>query len=488
MSEQKAPAAGATAASASLLDRQASGGDVAGSGFTFQENAVLARIPMWLSRDGFAAMIREAVGDTEVKFFTPDRGDQIEFVEAKNHRVAPAEFWREIDRFQKLDQASPGTYGWFTLVSAGLSGELQPLTNGLRRIRGAYAFYGRNTQIHTESFATFVEVVCRLGGSEVDARFIFDRVLLDTQQAEAQDHGEGLFIEALGHWLPEYQNLSLHVLRRARSALGDLLRSRTCETITRVEIESRLNQVLPNDDVPQPRPISLYTSTVEDDPYFGPALVFDLARFFGGTARSYPPPPEWERHVLDPLRATRDWIARSRETRRIHLQGDRRLSTTFCIGSVFSAVAGFNLEMDYRGEIWRTDSYPGNATPRYALEHHLTVGHSNRVAISIGIAKSIAAQVEADLSRHGLNDASVLHLHGLEPIVSPAHANTAVQAIKAQITSALQSIGGSEIHLFYAGPAHLALFLGHRLNATARVQCYEWVSPSTYVPTCSIIT
>lgn len=486
MSEQNLRAIGAAAACASLLDRQASGGDVANSGFTFQENAVLARIPMWLSRDGFAAMIREAIGDTEAKFFTTNRGDQVELVEAKNHRVTPAEFWREIDRFQELDQSFPGAYGWFTLVSAGLSDELQPLANGLRRIRGAYAFYGHDTQVHAESFAAFVEVVRRLGSSDADARFIFNRVLVDAQQAEAQDHGEGLFVEAIGRWLPEYQDLPLPVLRRARLALGDLLRSRTCGTITRSEIESQLHQALPAGDVPRPYPVSLYTSIVEDDPYSGPALVFDWARFFGGAARSYPPSPEWERHVFGPLRATRDWIARNRETRRIHLQGDRRLSTTFCIGSVFSAVAGFNLEMDYRGEIWRTDSYPGTTMPGYALERHFTLRDSSRVVVSIGIAKRIAAQVEAELSRHGLKDASVLHLHGSEPIVSPAHANVAVQAMKAQITFALQSTGGSEIHLFYAGPAHLALFLGHRLNATARVQCYEWVSPSAYVPTCSV--
>jgi CBASS immunity sensor of nucleotide second messenger signals len=38
--------------------------------------------------------------------------------------------------------------------------------------------------------------------------------------------------------------------------------------------------------------------------------------------------------------------------------------------------------------------------------------------------------------------------------------------------------------LFFAGPAFLALFLGHRLNATARVQCYERVESGDYVPAC----
>ena len=484
MSKQNRHAA--TAASASLLARQASGGDVAGSGFTFQDNAILARIPMWLSRDGFTAMIREALGDTEARFFTPGRGDQIELVESKNHRLVPTEFWAEIDRFQELDFGAPGTYGWFTLVCAGLSEELQPLVNGLRRIRGAYGFYGRDTQVHAESFAGFVEVVRHLGRTEADARFIFERVLLDTQQAEAQDHGEGLFIEAIGRWLPEYQKLPLDVLRRARLALVDLLRSRTCQTITRLEIEGRLHQVLPDGVIPPPRPVSLYTSAVADSAYSGPALVFNLAEFFGGSARSYPAPAEWERHVLGPLRATRDWIAANRATRRIHLQGDRRLSTAFCTGAVFSAVAGFTIDMDYRGEIWPTDAYPDGGTPRYHLEQRLTSRDSDCLVVSIGIAKSIAAQVESDLARHDLNYASVLHLHGSGPIVSAAHANAAVQAIKAQITSALLLASGSAIHLFYAGPSHLALFLGHRLNATAHVQCYEWVSSSAYVPTCCI--
>jgi SMODS-associated and fused to various effectors sensor domain len=35
-----------------------------------------------------------------------------------------------------------------------------------------------------------------------------------------------------------------------------------------------------------------------------------------------------------------------------------------------------------------------------------------------------------------------------------------------------------------AGPAFLALLLGHRINATAPIQSYEWVGSGKYVPTC----
>ncbi len=108
----------------SLLEPESCGGDIAESGFSFQENIMLSRIPMWLAQEGFTAMIWEAMGDTEAKFFVPGRGFVIELVEAKNHQLTPSEFWNEVKRFQELDTGSPGTYRWFTLVSVGLSKEL----------------------------------------------------------------------------------------------------------------------------------------------------------------------------------------------------------------------------------------------------------------------------------------------------------------------------------------------------------------------------
>jgi hypothetical protein len=48
--------------------------------------------------------------------------------------------------------------------------------------------------------------------------------------------------------------------------------------------------------------------------------------------------------------------------------------------------------------------------------------------------------------------------------------------------------GSKQVHLFFAGPAFLALFLGHRLNATAPIQCYERVSTGQYVPTCRLFS
>jgi hypothetical protein len=80
----------------------------------------------------------------------------------------------------------------------------------------------------------------------------------------------------------------------------------------------------------------------------------------------------------------------------------------------------------------------------------------------------------------------VLRLTGTNTVATAAEANAAVRAIKDAIGDFLVGTGVREIHLFYAGPSHVALFLGHRLNATAPVRCYEWVGPGRYQLTCRL--
>jgi len=70
--------------------------------------------------------------------------------------------------------------------------------------------------------------------------------------------------------------------------------------------------------------------------------------------------------------------------------------------------------------------------------------------------------------------------------VSPHQANLVVREIKDLLSAALSRTGARQLDLFFAGPAFLALFFGHRLNATAAVQCYERTATGQYVPTCRL--
>jgi hypothetical protein len=63
----------------------------------------------------------------------------------------------------------------------------------------------------------------------------------------------------------------------------------------------------------------------------------------------------------------------------------------------------------------------------------------------------------------------------------------ATKGIKDLILENLQCTGSKEIHLFF-GPAPQAMFLGHRLDATAPVICYGWIGNEQYTRSCRLFS
>lgn len=465
----------------SLLEPEARGGDTAEGGFSFQENVVLARIPVWLAQGGFTSMIREAMGDVEAKFFLPGRGFVMEFVEAKNHVLSATEFWGEIKRFRQME-ASRGHYRWFTLVAEGLPKKLMPLVHGLRRIRDPYGFYEDGSAVKDNSFKEYVQIIRRLNHTERDARFLFEKVRLEVDQTAAQSHGEVMFTHALIKSIPEYQDLPAKTLGDIYRDIGTFVRNRKNQPIIRKELEAFMLK----SPASAQSPVLIHTA-IQAESDNTPGLRFEWAEFFGGEARAFPPPEVWNGKLLGELRETRDWIVQHRSTRRIRLTGNRRLSASLAIGSIFSAVAGFSIEMESRGGAWwATDAYPPLSAPSSPLISEFARNGGERLIVSMGVLKDIRSEVEAYRQNQGLANMPTLHLRGEQPIVSPEQANVTVGAIKSAILEALSRSGSKQIDLFFAGPAQVALFLGHRLNATASVQCYEWVSTDVYTPTCQL--
>lgn len=146
------------------------------------------------------------------------------------------------------------------------------------------------------------------------------------------------------------------------------------------------------------------------------------------------------------LRATRDWIAATGRPRRISLGGSRRLSGSICIGSVFSAVSGFAIELHYRGGDWKTDEYGGPAYP-WKIER-LGAGSGAEIAVSIGILKDIRTDVIQFLEAERRGVDLRLVLSGDEALIGPAAANAAASAAKEAIASELSDSGARVLHLF----------------------------------------
>ncbi len=468
----------------SLLDNEAKGGDIAEGGLSFQEGVTLAKIPAWLQYDGFTSMIRESVCDTEAMLFDPFHGLHRDGLEAKNHSVAPSEFWDEIDHFIELDRGSPGVFQWFTLISTGLSADLQPLANGLRRVRDPYSFYDPRSALLRKSMNDYTKIVNGLGRTAQDAEFLFGRVLIEPHWPLATDHAAALFKDALSKF-SEYQHYSGPLQQQAFQEVLAVVKSHKNRPLPRHEIEDAIDQCRPaSTSVPQ-RAIRLHTA-ISGAPCRRGAICFEWSLFFGGANRDYPPTPQWSR-IVNELRRFDAWVREYRRPRTLRISGDRRLSTSLAIGSVCSAVAGYSLSLENRGAVWSTTEHADVSTPAYDLQISAPTGTGADLVVVVSCIRDVVQSVCQFADRSGLASAPRLHIHGEAPVISAAQCNAVVHQIKDQISTAIASTSTRLVHLFIAGPSSLALFLGHRLNATGPVQCYEWISGDNYLPTVRIL-
>lgn len=474
MSEQRTP---------SLLEPESRGGENAGRGFDFQDHFLVSQIPFWLERDGFVSLLREAISDIEVKMYSPGYGESIEMIEAKNHRLTPTMFWDEIDRFYTIDQGSPNTFRWFRLVAPDISSEIAPLQHGLRRIRSPYGFYPEISGVMQNSLTSFAQLVADANRPVEYADFLFGRVLIDTGYNAAQEHGEALFRQNFGECLPEYHHLPYNVVSAIYLALLKLVSPRNTP-IARKAIEETIRAYVLPDQLRPYRPVRLYTAYQIEENVERKELFLDWIRFFGGSTRTYPEVEEWNSGVVGQLAEIKEFVLNHRKVRHLHVTGSRRLSATLALGSIFSATSGFIITMEHRNDVWwNTDDHAGSddAVP---LNIEFPQGKTKHLIVCIGIPNDIRLPVENYAQKEGASHLPLLNIACACPVENARQANSIVAQSKAAVLQSLSLTRATHIHLFCAIPSFIALLLGHRLNATAPVQCYEFVAPNTYVPTC----
>lgn len=466
----------------SLLGKEATGGEIAEHGFTFQEGMLLARIPMWLAKSGFSQAIREALGDTEARFFVPGRGSCREFNEYKDHRLTPSEFWPEIDRFLELEGAHPGAYRAYRLVCPEVNDDLRALCRALDRSRRALPFYDGVSSIQEGTFDELAEKVMDGGARDRSyAEFVFKKVEIDFEAPRKPDLALASFRDSLERHLPESSALNGTQVTAIRTALGTLIASRVAEPVNRSELVEAVRAAAPGVQFPTLDRTRLLTAIEPESPWEErPKLVLNWERFSGRGARDFPGPEAWG-SGLEELIQTRDWVRSSGAPRFVSLEGTRRLSASVAIGSAFSATGGFVIEVENRGARLRTDQHPGAVTPAYNWSAEEGTGEqADEIAVVLAVKRVIADDVQGFLSGSLPLE---LVLHSSDAMVSADHMNLAVEAAKQRISAAISRTGASVIHLFLAVPGPFALFLGHRLNATCTVQCYEHTGGANYAPT-----
>jgi hypothetical protein len=318
------------------------------------------------------------------------------------------------------------------------------------------------------------------------AKFLFHKVRIEPNWGLLKEQASGVFQHQLIEKLPQYADVPSRVLHNVYTRLLAFVQSRKNKPIMRLEVEDVIQSAIEERYCLSPKPIIVKTS-IDHETELNTALCFDWGHFFGRKERKFPPTQDWNTELLGELQETKEWIVNHLRIRRIRLTGSRRLSASLAFGAIFSAVAGFTIEMEYRGELWATNSHPTSSTPEFHWISNFEEGTGERLVVTIGIIRDIASEVKHYLKSEGNLNPPLLNIKSDQPITSDEQANLAVRKLKELISQVLLDDTFTKIDLFFAGPSHVALFLGHRLNATASIQCYEWVSSGKYVPTCLLI-
>lgn len=461
--------------SASLLDRESTGGAVARVGFEYQDAFVLQHLPMWLAQGAFSHVVSEALCDVEVCYFG-GLGRIIRVLhEAKDYALTSTQFWDEMQRFQAVHQALPLEALRFVLVCRDYKSVTAPLVAKLERLRGVGTSYEKDSPILVAGRAEVVQWVVEKHEQSAElAEFVFDRVFFLTFAAESADHAF--------HGVAESSLPSLDMRAKETATLRDkfkgLVARSAFRTVHRIDLEAAVTDVLGLDDAS----MWLATSTrvhlcAEAVPENELGLV---VRRFNDRSRGSLPSADWM-DLAAAASGIGQFIQESRVRTAIVLDGKLRMSLACLLGHVFAATKGFVLAVEHNGATYRTDEH--SIVEGTFFQVHAVPGSvaSTEGIVCIGFPTPVGPDVEL-AGGVALNGLQVLALSSDRAVDGIATLNLAVAEAKTALVRFRSEQRLSRIHLFLKAPSAFSMVLGHRLNGVGEVQLYDWVDGS-YLPT-----
>jgi hypothetical protein len=217
-----------------------------------------------------------------------------------------------------------------------------------------------------------------------------------------------------------------------------------------------------------------------------PNVEIDLVDLYDGTDAftrvQLRDPSDWTAKVEPAIRnAARDLEAYA--TRRVHVTGSMRLPLWFAIGRALPDVRGWVLSLDQRTEEWSTDARAEATTARIISETR--IGSGTSLAIAISITHDISAEVTRYLFENGLLVGTVLTLGppgnpGNQAVTSAGWATAWARSAREQARKAVTDAGATQVHLYLAAPAALAMMLGHQWNLMPPTTIYEHQRPGYF--------
>lgn len=463
-----------------LTDARGMGGVIAQDGFDYQLWDGLARLPGWLANPAFEQMIFEGLEDLEARFFAPHapRERLLERFQAKAGALAPADVRAVLQTFSEFETAFPNAARVQTLVTPRLPPTVSWLARNPDRVRKARPFYapfadvmaasdaelrGQITETYGDPLGAFVA-----GSVEVSERVLPDRDAAVIQFGVELDRTYPSLEATPRRFAEAFEALSALARRSIGAPLGRAILCRT--------IEDALGRPLP---LPKSFPLHIRSDRNETSER---SLEIDASEFSGRDV-AFPSQRKWAEQLLVPLDRTARWL-RSEAVSRIAISGSYRLTAAMVLGWSFRSAIGFELEIPTRNGAWPTDDHPSpDMRQPWRVSEPMAL-HGDQLIVSVGILRDPAADLEQTA---GIPPQSALTLYLEEPIPSAKSAQAAASAIKRAVDSTVARLRPRGVQLYFAGPAALAVALGHRWNAMPPTQLHEFLTAQrVYVPTASI--
>ena len=461
--------------SASLLEKQSTGGAIARVGFDYQDAFVLKNLPLWLSESAFSHIVSESIGDVEVCYFSSEKDFQRVMYEAKNHSLTSTDFWKEIKRFKEAFDIPSSEYTRFSLVCPLYTSTLHPFLAQIERIRGVGSSYSADSVILQKSRQDIIQWCSDKGFETSLAEFELDHVDFLSFNAEDSD---SVFIGEIEEKLSNIE-LTTRKAKQLRDQFKKLISRSSFGPIHRKDFENFICHALEEDRsqwLSDPIKINLSTSTSQYQD-----LNLDI-RDFNGPDRAQKTSSDWN-NLIKKAVSIGDFIHSSGDRRTLLIDGKQRMSTACMLGYVFSATRNFLLEIEHNGLAYRTDDHKQKEGQFFNKIAPVELQGETEAIVTIGFPTAIGKDIDSTINE--VKSLPRLNLESSYAIDNMETLNLAVREAKSALVSFKSENKLSKLHLFIKAPSVFAMVLGHRFNGVCDIQLYDWVD-GQYIPTAEL--
>jgi len=480
----------------SLLTPENRGGVTGGEGYNFQDAFIASRLPEWLANPTFSCLLKEGLGDVEVKFVETKK-EYIDFYQVKDHIVTPAECRDVITGFFEKYCQLPNVYSQFILACRGLGKNAESLRQAIEELRGAYSMYkpGHSILRTTEKD---VEARAKRLGLNVPIDFLREKVFFDTELGDMKTDTRlcDQFIGSVSRNIPKWATANSLSLTAAYQSISYTINRAVRQMLSREELEQTIQQAIGQ----SPQRINREGVRIRlyhwEDPAFDLSeswdILLDWSGYFDRPTRKVPDTSIWQETVIPDLEQAQRRIRASTNSKLICFRPSACLSVGIALGWSFSEVKGYTFQIQQGPEIWRTD-FPMATERHLIVAKEITLDKSSKdLCVEISQQADVSSKVDDYIRTNGKTFQAKISLVSDLGIGARIDCPTALAyaiETKKLIRQTVDKYRCKTVHLFYAGPLGLAIFMGRLFNAMhADIQCYEEQREVGYVPSCLLST